>query len=315
MTTKTINDNLNTEIEKWGYPSPLAPEIAPDIPYPVEALPNIIKKPVLSYHSYGRQPIPLVVCSALANISLTCQSLANVARDSSLISPVSLYFLMVADSGERKSVVDNMFSKSARSWEADFTRKRERDVQVAASLHQAWQMERDGLLSQIKKTSFSGENTAYLKQELSYIFENEPEIPLLPELYFEDTTKEALASQLAGGWPSSALWSDEAGIVLGNHSMQSNPTSFVALLNRLWEGKSFSTHRKTSQNFVIQNRRLTINLMMQPLLLKQLSAQALGIHRQSGFLARCLTRQAPWASVFIRSHQKTSRNRKTSTSA
>lgn len=63
---------------------------------------------------------------------------------------------------------------------------------------------------------------------------------------------------------------------------------FVALLNRLWEGKSFATHRKTSQSFIIKHRRLTLNLMMQPLLLDQMISQATGISRQSGFLARCL---------------------------
>jgi hypothetical protein len=70
--------------------------------------------------------------------------------------------------------------------------------------------------------------------------------------------------------------------------MQSNPMRFVALLNRLWEGKSFAAHRKTSQSFIIENRRLTLNLMMQPLLLNQMISQATGISRQSGFLARCL---------------------------
>lgn len=63
---------------------------------------------------------------------------------------------------------------------------------------------------------------------------------------------------------------------------------FVALLNRLWEGKSFAAHRKTSQSFIIENRRLTLNLMMQPLLMEQMIHQATGISRQSGFLARCL---------------------------
>jgi hypothetical protein len=44
---------------------------------------------------------------------------------------------------------------------------------------------------------------------------HEPEIPLLPTLYFEDVTQEALAHSLAHGWPSASLWSDEAGIIIG----------------------------------------------------------------------------------------------------
>jgi len=70
--------------------------------------------------------------------------------------------------------------------------------------------------------------------------------------------------------------------------MHSNPLRFVALLNRLWDGKSFTAHRKTSDNYTLEDRRLTINLMMQPLLLQKIANAVSGIGRQSGFLARCL---------------------------
>ena len=282
----TINTNCTNN--KWQPPTPFLQNTEHTIPYPVDAFPNDLQKIMTKYHQYGKQPIPLIAGSLLANISLACQSMANVARDKYLKSPVSLYFLMVANSGERKSAIDNLFSKPVRSWEKSFRQKRESEVKTAMTLHHAWQMERDGLLSQIKRCSFSDADAELLKLQLAFLLEQEPEIPLLPTLYFEDATQEALAVHLANGWPSASLWSDEAGIVLGSHSMQSNPTRFVALLNRLWDGKTFTAHRKTSQSFMIQNRRLTLNLMMQPLLLQQLSSQATGIHRQSGFLARSL---------------------------
>ncbi|HAT8252099.1 TPA: DUF3987 domain-containing protein [Legionella pneumophila] len=300
--TNNLTDTKHNQIN-WAYPEPLLNNIDSDLPYPIEAFPSCLRNIITKYHQYGRQPIPLIASSLLANISLSCQSMANVARDKYLKSPVSLYFLMVANSGERKSAIDNLFSKPVRSWEESFRQKREREVKTAMTLHHAWQMERDGLLSQIKRCSFSGEDAEHLKFNLAFLIEQEPEIPLLPTLYFEDATQEALAIHLANGWPSASLWSDEAGIVLGNHSMQSNPTRFVALLNRLWDGKTFTAHRKTSQSFMIQNRRLTLNLMMQPLLLEQLGGQSLGIHRQSGFLARCLMAY-PKSSMGSRFYQK-----------
>lgn len=272
----------------WNHPAPLTPSFAPDIPYPVDALPSCLQQAVITYQQYGQQPIPLVACSALANLSLACQTLANIARDRYLVSPVSLYFLVVASSGERKSAVDNVFSKVVRDWEFNFRQKREKEVQSAITLHHAWQMERDGMLSQIKRCAFTGEDADYLKMLLTELIEDEPEIPLLPTLYFEDATQEALAVHLANGWPSASLWSDEAGIVLGSHSMQSNPTRFVALLNRLWDGKSLTAHRKTTQSFMIKNRRLTLNLMMQPRLLHNMGTPGADISRQSGFMARCL---------------------------
>jgi len=272
----------------WNQPIPLTRVLNNETPYPFDALPSAVQQVVNSYQCYGQQPLSLVACGALANLSLACQTLANVARDAYLVSPVSLYFLVIASSGERKSAADNVFSKAIRQWEATIRKKREPERLSALTQHKAWQMERDGLLTQIKRAVYSGEDSDNYKNLLDELVHQQPDIPIQPTLYFEDATQEALAIHLAHGWPSASLWSDEAGIILGSHSMQSNPMRFVALLNRLWEGKSFAAHRKTSQSFIIEHRRLTLNLMMQPLLLDQMISQATGISRQSGFLARCL---------------------------
>lgn len=280
----------NQEIQEnyWKQPIPLVTRLSNEAPYPLDALPNILQRVVHSYQRYGQQPLSLVANGALANLSLACQSHANVARDNYLTSPVSLYFLVIASSGERKSAADSIFSKAIRQWEANIRKKREPERLSALTQHKAWQMERDGLLTQIKRATYTGEDSEYYKELLEELVHQEPDIPIQPTLYFEDATQEALAIHLAHGWPSASLWSDEAGIILGSHGMQSNPLRFVALLNRLWEGKSFAAHRKTSQSFIIEHRRLTLNLMMQPLLLNQMIHQATGISRQSGFLARCL---------------------------
>ncbi|BCA93761.1 hypothetical protein TUM19329_01220 [Legionella antarctica] len=284
----SLSSQKKNQSSTWNHPVPLTHVLNNETPYPFDALPNILQQVVNAYQNYGQQPLPLVVSGALANLSLACQTLANVARDNYLVSPVSLYFLVIASSGERKSAADNVFSKAIRQWEATIRKKREPERLSALTQHKAWQMERDGLLTQIKRTVYSGEDSDYYKDLLDDLVHQEPDIPIQPTLYFEDATQEALAIHLAHGWPSASLWSDEAGIILGSHSMQSNPMRFVALLNRLWEGKSFAAHRKTSESFIIENRRLTLNLMMQPLLLHQMINQATGISRQSGFLARCL---------------------------
>ena len=283
-----ITDDQGIQDHEWRNPIPLNFVLSPEVPYPISALPEVLRKAVSTYQQYGQQPLALIASSAIANISLACQSLANVARDRYLVSPVSLYFLTAGVSGERKSAVDSVFSKASRIWEKDIRKKREPDVTAARALHYAWEMEKEALLTQIKRAMVVGEDSEDLKDLLAMLMKEEPEIPLQPMLYFEDATQEALASDLASGWPSAALWSDEAGIVLGSHSMQGNPMRFVAFLNRLWDGKVFSAHRKTSENFTLEDRRLTLNLMMQPMLLQKLANQVTGISRQSGFLARCL---------------------------
>ena len=116
----------------------------------------------------------------------------------------------------------------------------------------------------------------------------EPEIPLLPNLKYEDITTEALSDNLANEYPSASIWSDEAGIFLSNPAMQRDNMKFVSLLNRLWDGKSIIIHRKTTADLHIHHRRFTLNLMMQPVMLDHLINKKNEINRNSGFLARTL---------------------------
>ncbi|EQD24414.1 MAG: hypothetical protein D084_Lepto4C00443G0001, partial [Leptospirillum sp. Group IV 'UBA BS'] len=53
----------------------------------------------------------------LSALSLAGQGLANVRRGEGLEGPVSLYFLAIAESGERKTTIDGHFVQSIREWE------------------------------------------------------------------------------------------------------------------------------------------------------------------------------------------------------
>jgi hypothetical protein len=265
----------------WQEPLPFTNNVCQQAAYPIDSLPSIIKD------QYGQQPIPLIACSALANISLACQSLANVARDHLLTSPISLYFLIVAQSGERKSAVDKAFSSGIRIWQQNIIEKFMPEMVSSSIIYQAWASERDNIIKQLRRAN-SEQDTLFIQNQLKELIRNEPSVKLIPELFFEDTTQEALVTNLSDGWPSSSLWSDEASIVLSGHGMQNGSTKFISTLNRLWDGNSFVVHRKTSRNFVVRNRRLTVSLMLQPLLLLHLLQRHGGMSRQSEFLARNL---------------------------
>ena len=181
-----------------------------------------------------------------------------------------------------------MFSQATRQWQLDTREKLSPNVKAAETLHRAWSVEKEALLSRIRSEKRLRNNTDELQDLLLDHMTGEPTIPLSPVLFFEDTTQEALAEHIASGWPSASLWSDEGAIIMNGHGMQNNTTKFIALLNRLWDGKAFIAHRKTTSSFTVDNRRLTISLMMQPIILEQMLAKNGGISRQSGFLARSL---------------------------
>jgi len=261
--------------------------------YPLEALPTSIKTAILSYHAYGQQPLALLACSALSNISLACQGLANVARDKMLMSPVSLYFLIVSPSGSRKSAADNAFGQAIKSWEEKARSEISPDYHQAKTERAAWLIKARALASRIRASIAKEEDSDYQEHQYAQHLLQEPDVPLLPQMTFEDITPEALTKNLAEGWPSAALWSDEAGIVLNSPGMKNNSAKLVALLNRLWDGKSIGIHRKSSDNVLLRDRRFTLSLMMQPLLLAQMLKKSSGVVRHSGFLARVLMAYPP----------------------
>lgn len=102
LTCDTNKSTTHDIASTWCQPTPLAQVTTAEINYPMDALPSVLQKAVGAYHQYGQQPLSLITNSAIANISLACQSQANVARDHYLTSPVSLYFLTCGSSGERK---------------------------------------------------------------------------------------------------------------------------------------------------------------------------------------------------------------------
>jgi hypothetical protein len=282
--------------EEIEMPNP-QPLIAPDEeprPYPLDALSPAMRAAVSAYQSFGRQPIPLVASSALSVAALATQGLLNVGRDKNLIGPISLNLVVIAESGERKTSADRRMRLSAQQWQQEFRDRHVAEVAEADSRVAAWDAERDGILSKIKsasggKSNRSGSSIPELKAALAQLEAHRPHRAIMPTLFYEDVTPEALAQEIAAGWPSAALWSDEGALVVGSHGMSDDSAlRYFGLLNRFWDGDSFGRFRTTARSFTVTGRRLTCSLMMQHIVLCQLVSVGGGIARGVGFLARFL---------------------------
>lgn len=272
-------------------PIPLIPCSQQAAPYPVHALPTIIRDAVLSFQRYGKQPLEMVVMSALSSMSLACQGLANIARDRKLKSPISLNIIVAAESGERKTTSDREFSSAAREWQKQRQEDMKEEVKIAAAGIKAYEAERNGILANITRYTKNGniDKAEQCKAQLKSLELAAPTMPVVPRLFYEDTTQEALIEALSKGWPSAALSSDEAAIVLGGHGFREEKAmQFFGCLNRLWDGNGYSRNRSTTSSFDLHGKRLSCNLMMQATVLKQLLYVNDGQSRGTGFLARML---------------------------
>jgi len=230
----------------------------------------------------------------LATASLCCQGLADVSRDNQNTSPISLSFLPIAESGERKTSTDKAFSKSLREWQRDKAEEIKDEVRKSVAKHAAWEAERTGLLTAIREAkrsskTINGKSLDTLRNDLESHELDEPEILYPPRLFFEDTNAEALAYFAAKGYPSFSLWSDEAGLTIGSHGMRDDRMmGFLALLNRLWDGGEFEPSRKVAKTAPIIGRRCTVNLMLQNSILQHWQEAGKGMTRGIGAFARFL---------------------------
>jgi hypothetical protein len=67
-----------------------------------------------------------------------------------------------------------------------------------------------------------------------------------------------------------------------------NLKGFIGLLNRLWDGREFDRDRLTTKSARIKGRRLSVSMMMQPIVLARLLDARGGVSRGMGFVARSL---------------------------
>lgn len=119
-------------------------------PFPVDALVPILGDAVKQAQWNTQAPMPLAVAAALATASLATQGHINVRRPNQTRSmPVSLYTLIIAESGERKTEVMNHFVKPIREFEAHQVAEAEKKMLAYKAAHMVWETELKALKRQL----------------------------------------------------------------------------------------------------------------------------------------------------------------------
>ena len=88
--------------------------------FPHNILPSKIQGAISTIKDMSKAPIELVASCVLAAASLACQSKFMVKRNINLTSPCSLYFITIAESGERKTSVDNLVFRPVYDFEEKY---------------------------------------------------------------------------------------------------------------------------------------------------------------------------------------------------
>ena len=275
-------------MDNWPKPQPLIAKLEAE-PYPLDALPDAIRAAVEEVQGFTKAPLPLVVSSALAALSLAAQIHIDAKRAEKLCGPVSLYFLTIADSGERKSTCDGFFSKAIRDYDEVQATLAKPIIKDYLAAIEVWEAKHTGIKEKIRHLTKGEQSTTNLEETLRKLEHEKPECPKVPRLVYTDATPEALALGLAKKWPSGGIVSAEAGIVFGGHSMNKDSIMRnLALLNILWDGGELNIDRKSTESFSVRNVRLTVGLQVQEATLRSFFDRSGALARGTGFLARFL---------------------------
>lgn len=275
--------------EEWQDPESINAHYEA-LDYPLEQLPDPLRLLIVEVVDYLQCPIAMAVNSLLGALSLCTQGLVNVARDSQLTSVSSLFLLLIAESGERKSACDGLLTKHLKEldierFKADYEAKK-----LYQREYKKWQVEMDGALNALKRASEKGLPDDGINERINNLYLQEPIAPRGTTFLLEDTTPEGLTKALDKGHPSQGIFSSEAGVVFGSHGMNSESAMRnMATLNKFWDGESHRKNRSDSSNdMLLSGRRLTLNLAIQASTVRAFFDGTKGLARGTGFGARFL---------------------------
>ena len=276
--------------------------------FPIDSLPEIMKNAVVEVSHNNQVSTALAAMSALAAASLSCQRLCNVSRAPYVTkpSPISLYIMVSAESGERKSSIDALMNVPFYDFIAEKSRDFQNQLEQYKIDHDVWSVEYEasksayGNLIRSKANPTKGKpapsdheiELARLNQKA--VLEKEPKAPKAFKLITADFSSERLIELLALN-KNIAVMTSEGGRFFNCYGLsREHIGKSLADINDYWSGSPASSERKVASSYFLDGSdRLLIMVMAQPKVISQFVEGNDVSVNESGFLARFLLATPP----------------------
>lgn len=245
-----------------------------------------LQQVILDVQKKTKTPINLIVTSMLGAMSATTQRLADVQRPGGMTSPISLYTFTITGSGERKSTVDQLFTKQIAEWDMAQKSVHEKQETSYQDDMEVWKIKKNLIRSQLKAAIKNDEGIEECKKNLADHSSREPKTPSKRQLIFNDVTPAAMVKNIDEDHGCAALISND-----GRSVLEGSALSKVGNINLMWDGQDITVNRVKMKSVTLRHPRLTISLMIQPGAFKGFMSKGNSKYRDSGFFARCLVCQ------------------------
>lgn len=234
-------------------------------------------------------PIEMAIMCALGAISTACQNRIDVEMPVGIRVQTPLMLLTLAESGERKTTVQNAFFKSIIKHNRIEVEKWEASLEEHSDLLEMWKLEESALVSEYKKSHRERDHEAIelSKQAIKKHKGNKPKMPVNGQILYDDTTPDALVEQLYENSKNACLLTSEA-----NSAFSGRAFHDLDKLNTLWDGGDVTVSRLSRKAFVLSDAHLTLALMTQPEVIERFISKRGEEARGMGFLARFMVVKA-----------------------
>lgn len=266
-------------------PEPLRATLPPSEPYPVEQMGSVLGGAAQALHETVKAPLALCCQSVLAAAAFSAQSHFDVLLPWGDRKPLSLFLLTVADSGERKSAIDDVVLGAAKAQERLEMARYQIEFEHYKAELMKWKAASEAANKKAAKPR--SQAVADFAQNVAHEIGPEPKAPIMPLRFVTDPTVEGLYKLLDTAQPSVALFSDEGGLLIGGNALNSdNALKTMARWCKLWDGSPFDRVRAGDGSGCLYGRRMAMHQLAQPDVMQKLLGDRMA--NGQGLLARCL---------------------------
>lgn len=259
----------------WAIPTPLRPNGTNLLPFPVNALPPILREMAQAIAITTSTDVAMAGTAILSVVSYCFSGVYRITGKYDHTEPLVINSLTVAEPSFKKSPIISMVKKPYIQFANSWNESNKQDIFKS-------QAERKILESRLmaleKKDDVTADEIAELQTRLS----NTP-VSTFRRIVVDDITPESLVNQLEQNG-TLLMISDEAGM-LGNFSGRySNNIPNLDLLLKSWNGETYISDRATRESIVLKKPYMSVCLACQPYVFDSMISNT--AFRGSGLIAR-----------------------------
>lgn len=262
----------------WDTPLPFDEY---DLPaFPMDALPEVIRRYVLAVAESTQTPVDMAAVEALGIVSLCCQGKYFIRGNADWAEPLNTYMVVIMEPAERKSSVLSMMIRPVEEYEKEENSRRNAEIVESRMIQDKLEKEKRSLVERASKGKATEEE---VRAKAAELVKFEPAKPL--RLFVDDVTSEKLTSVLAENKGRAAVVSAEGGIFSIMNGLYNRNVNIDVFLKG-HSGDTIRVDRVGRASESIIHPALTMVLAVQPEVLNGLMSN--NTFRGRGLTARFL---------------------------